>query len=81
MKIKILGPGCARCHQLETLVKEVVKELGIDAGIENIKDLKEILHYPILRTPGLVIDEKLVISGSVPSKAEVVNMITKALAK
>jgi small redox-active disulfide protein 2 len=80
MKIKVLGPGCARCHQLEKTTKEVVKELGIDAEIEDVKDVKKILEYPILTTPGLVIDEKLVCSGRVPSKTEVATFITTALA-
>jgi small redox-active disulfide protein 2 len=81
MKIKVLGPGCARCQQLEKTTKEVVRELGIDAEIEDIKDIKKIMEYPILTTPGLVIDEKLVCSGRVPSKAEVTTFITTALAK
>ena len=81
MKIKVLGPGCARCHQLEQTVKDVVKELGIDADIDYVKDIKKIMEYPILTTPGLVINEKLVCSGRVPSKAEVTTFITTALAK
>jgi len=81
MEIKVLGPGCAKCQQLEKTVKEVVKELGIDAKIEDIKDIKKIMEYPILTTPGLVINEKLVVSGRVPSKAEVTTFITTALTK
>jgi small redox-active disulfide protein 2 len=81
MKIKVLGPGCAKCHQLEKTTREVVKELGFDAEIEDIKDIKKIMEYPILTTPGLVIDEKLVCSGRVPTKAEVITFITTALAK
>ena len=81
MKIKVLGPGCARCHQLEQTTREVVKELGIDAEIEDVKDVKKIMEYPILTTPGLVIDEKLVCSGRVPSKSEVTTFITTAMAK
>jgi len=81
MKIKVLGPGCARCHQLEQTTREVIKELGIDAEIEDVKDVKKIMEYPILTTPGLVIDEKLVCSGRVPSKSEVTTFITTALAK
>ena len=81
MKIKVLGPGCARCHQLEAITKDVVKELGVDAEIEDVKDIKKIMEYPILTTPGLVINEKLVCSGRVPTKAEVNTFITTALAK
>ena len=81
MKIKVLGPGCARCQQLEKTTKEVVRELGIDAEIEDIKDIKKIMEYPILTTPGLVIDEKLVCSGRVPTKAEVTTFIATALSK
>jgi len=81
MKIKVLGPGCARCHQLEQTTKEVVKDLGIDAEIEEVKDIKKIMEYPILTTPGLVINEKLVVSGRVPSKSEVITFITTAMAK
>ena len=81
MKIKVLGPGCARCQQLEKTVKDAVKELGIDTEIEDVKDIKKIMEYPILTTPGLVINEKLVVSGRVPSKAEVTTFITTALAK
>ena len=81
MKIKVLGPGCARCQQLEKTTKEVVRELGIDAEIEDVKDIKKIMEYPILTTPGLVIDDKLVCSGRVPTKAEVTTFITTALAK
>ena len=81
MKIKVLGPGCARCQQLERTTKEVVKELGIDAEVEEVKDIKKIMEYPILTAPGLVIDEKLVCSGRVPTKAEVTTFITTALDK
>ncbi len=80
MNIKILGPGCARCQQLEKTARDVVKELGIEATVEEVKDMKKIMQYPILTTPGLVIDEKLVCSGRVPTRAEVTTFITTALA-
>ena len=81
MIIKILGTGCAKCMQLEKTAKEAVKELGIDAKIEEVKDITKILAYPILTTPGLVIDEKVVCSGKIPSKDEVKKYITSALGK
>jgi len=80
MEIKVLGPGCTRCHQLGQMIREVVKELGIEAKIEYVQDVKRIIEYPILTTPGLVIDEKVVCSGGVPSKLEVITYITTALA-
>lgn len=81
MEIKVLGPGCAKCQQLEKTVREVVEELGVDVQVEDIKDIRKIMEYPILTTPGLVIDEKLVCSGRVPTKAEVTTFITTALSK
>ena len=81
MNIKVLGPGCARCHQLGKITKEVVKELGIDAEIEEVKDINKIMEYPILTTPGLVINEKLVCAGRVPTKAELARLIGDALGK
>ncbi len=81
MNIKILGPGCARCHQLEKTAREVVKELGIDATVEEVKDIKKFVAYNVLMTPGLVINEQVVSSGKVPAKGEVTQLIINALAK
>jgi small redox-active disulfide protein 2 len=81
MNIKILGPGCARCHQLGKTTREAVKELGIDAEIEEVKDIVKIMEYPILTTPGLVVNGKLVCAGRVPDKAELTRLIAGALDK
>lgn len=62
MDIKILGPGCANCHQMEEMAKKAVAELGIEAKIEKITDIAEIMKYTI-STPGLVINGKLRHSG------------------
>ncbi|KUO48765.1 MAG: hypothetical protein APF76_17930 [Desulfitibacter sp. BRH_c19] len=81
MNIKVLGSGCMKCNKLEELVKEVVGEMGVDAKIEKITDIKEIAKTGILMTPGLVIDNEVKASGKLPSKAEVTQMITSVLAK
>jgi len=81
MKIKVLGPGCSKCHQLEQVVRDVVKELAIDASVEEVKDVKKIMDYSILMTPGLVINEEVVSSGKVPNKADVTQMIINGLEK
>jgi small redox-active disulfide protein 2 len=81
MNIKILGSGCARCHQLGKTTREAVKELGIDAEIEDVKDIDKIMEYPILTTPGLVINGQLVCTGRVPDKAELTQFIANALTK
>jgi small redox-active disulfide protein 2 len=75
MNIKILGTGCAKCHALEKSVREAVSEMKIDASVEEVKDMGKILEYPILTTPGLVINEKVVSSGKVLKKEEVVKLI------
>ena len=81
MRIKILGIGCAKCHQLEQTARQVIKELAVDATIEEVKDMKKIMEYPILTTPGLVINEELVCSGRIPSKSEVTQFVINAMDK
>jgi small redox-active disulfide protein 2 len=81
MNIKILGPGCHKCHELDKRTREVVNELGLDASVEYIQDLNKIIEYAILTTPGLVVNGQLVCSGRVPTKAEISKFITTALEK
>ncbi|PLX07305.1 MAG: thioredoxin family protein [Marinilabiliales bacterium] len=75
MEIKILGTGCPKCNTLEKVTREVIADLGIDANITKVDDIVEIMAYGVMRTPGLVIDDKVVISGRVPS----VNELSKLL--
>jgi len=77
---KVLGPGCENCTILADLTKRAVANLSIEAKIEKVTDYAEITKYPILATPGLVINEKLVVSGRVPSEAEITTFLTTALA-
>jgi len=71
MNIKILGSGCANCKRLEALTRETATELGISAEFEKVTDHVQIMEYPILSTPGLVIDGKVVSSGRIPAKSEI----------
>ncbi len=81
MNIKVLGSGCANCHKVKAVVREVVTELALEnATIQEVTDMKEIMKYPILATPGLVVDEKLVSAGRIPTKAEVTTWLTSAAA-
>lgn len=75
MEIKVLGPGCANCHKMEEMAKSAVKELGIDAKVEKISDMQEILKYT-MSTPGLVVNGKLKHSGKpLPSLEKVKELI------
>ena len=71
----------SQCQQVEEMTKELVKELGVEASVEKVKDMKKIMEYPILMTPGLVVNEELVCSGRVPTRAEVTQFIINALDK
>ncbi len=75
MKIKILGSGCTRCESLEKLTHQAVSELNLDASVEKVGDIQEILRYAVLRTPALVIDEKIVISGLLPTMTELKSLL------
>lgn len=76
LTIKILGPGCANCKKLEQIAREAATSAGIEATFVKVTDMKEILAYDVLSTPGLVIDEKLVSSGRIPSPTEVRQWLT-----
>jgi small redox-active disulfide protein 2 len=81
MKLEILGSGCANCKKLEAITKEAVGDLALtDAEVVKVTDMKDIMGYGVMSTPGLVIDGKVVSSGRVPSKAEVTSMIATELA-
>jgi small redox-active disulfide protein 2 len=77
MNIKILGTGCSKCKTLEKLTNEVVSENNITAEIDKVEDIVQIMSYGVMATPALVINEKVVISGRVPSKAEIKQQIEK----
>ncbi|HWQ83145.1 MAG TPA: thioredoxin family protein [Anaerolineales bacterium] len=80
LTIKVLGPGCANCKRLEQIATKVVTELGIQAQVVKVTDYNDIMSYDILSTPGLVINDKVVSYGRIPSPAEVTGWVTSALA-
>lgn len=71
LKIKILGSGCANCQRLEAVTKKVVTTLGLEADFEKVTEYAEIMKYPILATPGLVVNEKLVSAGRIPTEEQI----------
>lgn len=80
LSVKVLGPGCTNCQKVEQIAKKVVSTLSVDATFQKVTEMQDIIKYPILATPGLVINEKLVCAGRIPSEAEVTTWITNALA-
>lgn len=71
MEIKICGPGCAKCHEVERVINEAVAETGVQATIEKISDFNEIAKLGVFSTPSVVIDGQIKSVGKVPSKKEV----------
>lgn len=69
--IKVLGTGCAKCVSTDNVVKEVILENNIDATVEKVEDIMQIMEYNVMSTPAIVIDNKVVLAGKVPSKDEV----------
>ena len=78
MEIKILGIGCPKCKRLEQLAHEAVAEAGLEASIVHVTDMNAIMAYPIMSTPGLVIDEELKSSGRLPRKEEIIGWLREA---
>jgi small redox-active disulfide protein 2 len=76
MEIKVLGTGCARCKSLEKVTRKAVEELNLDATVEKVEDIQKIMEYAVMRTPALVINEKVVMTGQVPKVALVKDLLT-----
>lgn len=73
--IKILGTGCAKCKQTEVVVREALSETGMSANVEKVEDIQRIMEYDVMSTPALVVDDKVILSGRVPTKIEVKAML------
>ena len=80
MEIKVLGSGCAKCNQLEDATKQAVEKAGIDASIEKVTDMAQIMGYGVMTTPALVVDDQVRIAGRVPSVDDLVCSADEGLA-
>ena len=78
MNIKILGSGCANCKKLQALTENVLQELGVTAEVEKVEEMKRIIGYGVMRTPAIVIDEKVKAYGRIPSKDEIKKYIIES---
>jgi len=79
LTVKILGSGCANCKKVEEIARRAVAGLAIEAEVVKVTDMGKITEYPILGTPGLVVNEKVVSSGRIPSEAEVMTWLADAM--
>jgi small redox-active disulfide protein 2 len=75
MIIKILGSGCANCQRLEANAKKALDTLGLQATVEKVTDFGDIASYGVMKTPGLVVDEQVLVSGRVPDAAEIARLL------
>lgn len=78
LNIKVLGPGCANCKKLEEVVRQAVTSMNVEADVTKVTDMQQILAYDVLKTPGLVINDKLVSSGKIPTASSVAEWIKAA---
>lgn len=75
MRIQILGTGCAKCAELTKRTEEAVKQLALEAPVEKVTDIREIMGFGVMTTPALVIDGRVKFAGRVPSVAELAEII------
>lgn len=78
MELKVLGMGCAKCNKVTSNVKEAVEELGLDASVEKIEDVKEIMAFGVMATPALVINGKVAFAGKTATTKEIKSMLEMA---
>ena len=78
MEIKVLGTGCANCNRLEDAVRTAVERAGLDATVEKVSDLQEIMAYGVMSTPALVVDGQVRLAGRVPSVDDLVTLLERS---
>ena len=79
LTIKVLGSGCANCKKLEAVTRQVVEQMGIQAEVIKVTEYPDIMAYDVMSTPGVVVNEKVVSTGRIPSPAEITIWLTNAL--
>lgn len=77
MEIKVLGPGCPRCGQTEKIIKEAVAEAGVEATVEKITDVMQIMTFRVMSTPAVVVDGQVKSAGKIPKKEEILGWINE----
>lgn len=77
MEIKVLGTGCAKCKNLEAATKQALADLGVEATVTKVEDIVEIMKYGVMQTPGLVINNEVVLSGKLPTNPQLKELIQK----
>lgn len=78
MEIKVLGSGCAKCDKLEAIAREAVGRLGLEATVEHVTDMEQILGYGVMSTPALVVDGEVRLAGRVPSIEDAISILERA---
>jgi small redox-active disulfide protein 2 len=79
LTIKILGSGCSNCMRLEAAARQAIAALGIEADVIKVTEYPEIMKYNIMSTPGLVINERLVSAGRIPTQGEITTFLADAM--
>jgi len=81
MKIEILGVGCAKCHKLEEMVRDIASEEGIDADISKVEDFKKIITYGVMTIPALVVNGDVKVAGKIPSEDQIKSWLKNSKSK
>jgi small redox-active disulfide protein 2 len=79
LTIKVLGSGCANCKKVEAVARQAIASMGVEAQVIKVTEYPDIMQYDIMSTPGLVINEKLVSAGKIPSEAQITSWLAEAL--